>query len=75
MPQAFIMVDVQPGFERTVHEAVRGLPSITLAHQVTGEHDLIAFFDGEPYEELAVTIAGIRRLEGVRDTETWLVLA
>jgi hypothetical protein len=64
MPQAFIMVDIQPGFEGPVHEAVRRLPSIKLAHQVTGEHDLIAFFEGEPYEELAVTIAGIRRLGG-----------
>ena len=75
MPRAFIMVDIRPGYEPTVQEAVQRLPSIKFAYQVTGEHDLIALFDSEPYEELAVTIAGIRRLEGVRDTESLLVLA
>jgi len=36
---------------------------------------MIAFLDAEPYEELAITVASIRRIEGVRDTETLLVLA
>ena len=74
MPKAFIMVDIQPGSERSVEQTIRKLPGVKLAYQVTGEHDLIAFFDGEPYEELAVTIAGIRKLPGVADTESVLVL-
>jgi len=75
MPKAFIMVDINPGHERFVQERLRHLlPSIKFAYQVTGEHDLIAFLDAEPYEELAVTIASVRRIEGVRDTETLLVL-
>jgi DNA-binding Lrp family transcriptional regulator len=76
MPQAFILVDILPGHEHFVQERLRRLlPSIKFAHQVTGEHDLIAFLDAEPYEELAVTVAAIRRIEGVRDTETLLVLS
>ena len=75
MPKAFIMVDINPGHERFVQERLKRLPSIKFAYQVTGEHDLIAFLDAEPYEELAVTVAAIRRIEGVRDTETLLVLA
>ncbi len=74
MGKAFIMVDIHPGEERTVQEALRGLPSIQFAYQVTGEHDLIAFVDAEPYEELAVTVSSIRHLPGVSDTETILVL-
>jgi DNA-binding Lrp family transcriptional regulator len=74
MPKVFIMVDINPGHERFVQERLKRLPSIKFAYQVTGEHDLIAFLDAEPYEELAVTIASIRRIEGVRDTETLLVL-
>jgi DNA-binding Lrp family transcriptional regulator len=75
MPKAFIMVDINPGHERFVHEAIQRLPSVKLSHQVTGEHDLIAFLDAEPYEELAVSVAAIRRIEHVRDTETLLVLS
>ena len=75
MPKVFIMVDINPGHERFVQERLKRLPSIKFAYQVTGEHDLIAFLDAEPYEELAITIASIRRIEGVRDTETLLVLA
>ena len=74
MPKAFIMVDINPGHERFVQERLKRLPSIKFAYQVTGEHDLIAFLDAEPYEELAITVASIRRIEGVRDTETLLVL-
>jgi len=76
MPRAFILVDVVPGHERFVQERLRRLlPGIKFAYQVTGEHDLIVFLDAEPYEELAVTVAAIRRIEGVRDTETLLVLS
>ena len=75
MPKAYIMIDVVPGHEAQVQAAVAKLAGVKMVHQVTGEHDLIAFLDAEPYEELAVTIASIRRIEGVRDTETLLVLA
>ena len=74
MPQVFIMVDVVPGHERFVQQRLQRLPSIRFAYQVTGEHDIVVFIDAEPYEELALTVASIRRLEGVRDTETLVVL-
>lgn len=69
------MVDITPGHERFVEERLKRLPSIKFAYQVTGEHDLIAFLDAEPYEELAVTVESLRRIEHVCDTETLLVLA
>ena len=76
MSKVFVLVDINPGHERFVQERLRRLlPSIKFAYQVTGKHDLIAFLDAEPYEELAVTIASIRHIEGVRDTETLLVLS
>jgi DNA-binding Lrp family transcriptional regulator len=75
MPKVFILVDINPGHERFVQQRLQRLPSIKFAYQVTGEHDLIAFLDAEPYEELAITVASIRRIEGVRDTETLLVLS
>ena len=74
MPKAFIMIDVHPGSEQTVQDGVAKLAGVTMVYQVTGEHDLIAFVDAEPYEEFAVVLSSIRQLKGVRDTDSHLVL-
>ena len=74
MPKAFIMIDVVPGKEAAVQEAVAKLAGVKMVYQVTGEHDMIAFVDAEPYEEFAVILATIRQLAGVRDTDSHLVL-
>jgi DNA-binding Lrp family transcriptional regulator len=68
------MIDVVPGHERTVEQGVAKLAGIKMVYQVTGEHDLIAFVDAEPYEEFAVVLSSIRQLTGVRDTDSHLVL-
>lgn len=74
MPKAFIMIDVVPGREAPVQEAVAKLAGVKMVHQVTGEHDIIAFVDAEPYEEFAMLLTTIRQLSGVRDTDSHLVL-
>ena len=74
MPKAFIMIDVVPGREAAVQEAVRKLAGIEMVYQVTGEHDMIAFVDAEPYEEFAGILSTIRQFSGVRDTDSHLVL-
>ena len=74
MPKAFIMIDVKPGHEKTVQDAVGRLAGVQMVYQVTGEHDMIAFVDAEPYEEFAVILSSIRQLDGVRDTDSHLVL-
>ncbi|MBI4341127.1 MAG: Lrp/AsnC ligand binding domain-containing protein [Candidatus Omnitrophica bacterium] len=74
MPKAFIMIDVVPGQEAAVQTAIQKLAGVKMVHQVTGEHDMIAFIDAEPYEEFAVVLSTIRQLNGVRDTDSHLVL-
>ncbi len=74
MPKAFIMIDVVPGRETAMQEAVAKLAGVKMVYQVTGEHDMIAFVDAEPYEEFAVVLSSIRQLNGVRDTDSHLVL-
>ena len=74
MPKAFIMIDVVPGREKTVHHAVGRLAGVKMVYEVTGEHDMIAFVDAEPYAEFAMILSNIRQLEGVRDTDSHLVL-
>ena len=68
------MIDVHPGRETDTQGAVGKMPGVQFVYQVTGAHDMIAFVDAEPYEELAVIVSKIRRLEGVRATDTELVL-
>ena len=74
MPKAYIMIDVVPGQEAEVQRAVAKLAGVQMVHQVTGEHDMIAFVDAEPYEEFAGILSTIRQLGGVRDTDSHLVL-
>ena len=74
MPKAFIMIDVVPGHERAIQDAVAKLAGVKMVYQVTGEHDMIAFVDAEPYEEFAVILSTIRQLTGIRDTDSQLVL-
>ena len=74
MPKAYIMIDVVPGRETAVQEAIAKLAGVQMVHQVTGEHDMIAFVDAEPYEEFAGILSTIRQLSGVRDTDSHLVL-
>jgi DNA-binding Lrp family transcriptional regulator len=74
MPKAFIMIDVIPGRESAIQQAVAKLAGVKMVYQVTGEHDMIAFIDAEPYEEFAVILSTIRQLDGVRDTDSHLVL-
>ena len=75
MPKAFIMIDVVPGHEAAVQQAIAKLAGVKMVYQVTGEHDMIAFIDAEPYEEFAVILSTIRQLNGVRDTDSHLVLS
>ena len=74
MPKAFIMIDVVPGHEAPVEASIKKLAGVKMVHQVTGEHDMIAFVDAEPYEEFAVVLSTIRQFSGVRDTDSHLVL-
>ena len=74
MPKAFIMIDAVPGREAAIQQAIAKLAGVKMVYQVTGEHDLIAFIDAEPYEEFAVILSTIRQLNGVRDTDSHLVL-
>ena len=74
MPKAFIMIDVIPGREAEVQRGVAKLAGVKMVYQVTGEHDMIAFVDAEPYEEFAGILSTIRQLNGVRDTDSHLVL-
>ena len=68
------MIDVEPGREKELQAAISKLAGVQMIYQVTGEYDLIAFIDSEPYAEFAVLLSNIRQLSGVRDTDSILTL-
>ena len=74
MHKAFVMIDVHPGREADAQDVIRKMPGVEFVYQVTGSHDMIAFCNAEPYEELAVIVSKMRKLDGVRATDTELVL-
>ena len=74
MPKAFVMIDAPPGREAETQNEVRKMAGVKFVYQVTGGHDMIAFVDSEPYEELALIVSKIRKLDGIRATDTELVL-
>lgn len=75
MPKAFIMIDVEPGSEKKVQEKLKTeVQGIQFVYQITGEHDMIAFLDVEPYDNFAYCISVVRGVEGVKDTNTELVI-
>lgn len=74
MPKAFVMIDVHPGKEESVEKIVRQIAGVHFVYEVTGEFDMIAFIEAEPYHAFARVVDAIRKAEGVRDTDTQLVL-
>ncbi len=74
MPKAFVMIDVQPGNEEVVKKAIQKMAGVQFSYEVTGEHDIIALVDAEPYEEISTTVAHIRQIPGVCGTDTEFVL-
>ena len=74
MPKAFVMIDVHPGREDAVEEIVRQVAGVQSVYQVTGEFDMIAFIEAAPYHAFARVVDTIRKTDGVRDTDTQLVL-
>ena len=62
------------GHEASAQQALQKMAGVKMVHQVTGEHDIIAFIDAEPYAEFAMILSHIRTLDGIRDTDSHLVL-
>jgi DNA-binding Lrp family transcriptional regulator len=75
MVTAFVMVKTAAGRSEEMVEATRELESITEAHIVAGDYDIIAEVEAdEVYEVLHASSSGIQRLDGIADTKTYISL-
>jgi len=75
MVRAFIMVKTGAGESETMVEVIRDIESVTEAHVVAGEFDIIAEVDApEIYDVLHTSSSSIQGLDGVVDTKTYFTL-
>ena len=75
MVRAFVMVKTAAGESEPMVEAIREIETVTEAHVVAGEFDVIAEVDApEIYEVLHTASSSIQGLDGVVDTKTYFAL-
>ena len=75
MVTAFIMIKTAAGKSEELLSAILEREGISEAHVVAGQYDIVAEAAGEEvYDVLHSVATGIRNLDGVTDTRTYITL-
>ena len=75
MPRAFVLVNVESGFEDNVLKEVKAIPGVEEAYFSYGVYDLITKVKAETMEELKDLVTKrIRTLPKVRSTLTLIMM-
>ena len=75
MVHAYIMVTTGTGVSEATVEAIRSLPTVSEAHIIAGEYDIVTEVDVEEvYEVLHTAASAIQSLDGVIETRTYVAL-
>ncbi len=75
MVQAYILIQTEVGRSAAVTEAIRGIPGVTSAEDVTGPYDSIARVEANTVDELGkLVIAKIQEVPGITRTLTCTVV-
>ena len=64
------LVNVVPGFERSVFDVLRTMPRIRELYHVFGEYDFLVILEVESLPVLSKKVDEIRTVEGVTTTHT-----
>ena len=72
--KGFIMINVEPGTEKAVHDELAAIKGIREVVPVYGEHDFIAIADVESISDLNRAVLNIREISGISYTQTILGL-
>lgn len=73
--QAFVFVSVDPSkLTCEVAGEVLGLKGVRAAYEVTGEYDVVILVQANSIQELNDCIDGIRKIDGVKKTNTVMIL-
>lgn len=75
MSSAITWVSVNPSVPtKQVSEKIRGVKGVETVYETAGQFDIAAIITGANITEVNKTIEGIRRVEGVINTNTTMVL-
>jgi DNA-binding Lrp family transcriptional regulator len=70
--KGFIMINVEPGTEKAVHDFLLVIKGIREVVPVYGEKDFIAILDVESIADLNRAVLNVRDISGVTYTQTIL---
>ena len=72
--KAFILIDTSPGKARDVAAKIRGVAGVSVAHAVTGPHDIIAIAEAADVTSLGeLVVQKIQSVSGVNRSLTSIV--
>ena len=72
--KAFILIDTSPGKARDVAAKIREVPGVSMAHAVTGPHDIIAIAEAADVTTLGeLVVQKIQSVTGVNRSLTSIV--
>ena len=75
MSTAFVLINVETGFDANVRKELEKISGVTEAYQVYGVYDLIAKVTAESMDKLKEIVTWrIRRLDKVRSTLTMIIM-
>ena len=75
MERVYVLVDIERTKQDVVISALGKIPGVVRVDPVTGEHDLVVVVDGEELPKLLGTVIKmLRDVDGVKDTETLVVI-
>jgi DNA-binding Lrp family transcriptional regulator len=70
--KGFIMINVEPGSEKAVHDCLQSIKGIREVVPVYGERDFIAIAEVESISDLNRVVLSAREINGVTYTQTIL---
>ena len=73
--KAFVLIKVEPGKIREVFQAVKEMRLVAEAYCVTGPDDIVAVLESDDAKGISeVVIAGLHDVEGIKATDTRIVI-
>ena len=70
--KSFIMINIEPGTEKAVHDSLEAVKGIREVVPVYGEHDFIAIAEVASISDLNRAVLSIREINGITNTQTIL---
>jgi DNA-binding Lrp family transcriptional regulator len=72
--EAYVLIDAEPSSIWDVANAAVKIKGVKKAHAVTGQYDTVAFVGFMKMDDLGKILEKIRKLKGVRRTQTLIAI-